>query len=357
MALLNTDIAYGTLAPRTSSSEFISFTGITQNVDGTATLTGVTRGLAKKDPFTTSATFKLPHSGQSVFIISDAPQLFNKYSVLQNAETITGLKTFPGGGNANAPVSGTVYAAPTNDLEYASKKYVDGVAIAGSPDATLTVKGLVEIGTTAEINAGTSLGGTGASLAVRPDQLAASIYGLQLPSSVQKASMDNGGLSPTGTVIAYAGASAPTGWLLCDASAVSRTTYAALFAIVSTTYGVGNGTTTFNVPDMRGRIPVGVGTGTGGGASGTGLPSGGSALTVVSRASWKGEETHVLIVGELAAHTHTVPFTSGGGLSTTHIQANNGTPTVGNETSGSTGSDTAHNNIQPVLGVNFLIKT
>lgn len=94
MANMNTDIAYGTIAPRTSSSEFISFTGITQNADGTATLTGVTRGLQKKYPFTSSATFKLPHSGQSIFILSDAPQLFNKYSVIENDETITGEKTF-----------------------------------------------------------------------------------------------------------------------------------------------------------------------------------------------------------------------------------------------------------------------
>lgn len=189
MALLNTDIAYGTIGPKTSSSEFISFTGITQNGDGTATLTGVTRGLAKKYPFTSSATFQLPHSGQSVFILSDMPQVFVKYISLENAEMITGKKTFPGGGNASAPVSGTVYAVPTADLEYASKKYVDDTAVSGAPDASLTVKGLVEIATTSEINAGTATGGTGASIAVRPDQLTASVYGLQLPSSGQKSAL------------------------------------------------------------------------------------------------------------------------------------------------------------------------
>jgi len=94
MALLNTDIVYGTIAPKTSSSEFISFTGITQNSNGTATLTGVTRGLAKKYPFTSSATFKLPHAGQSQFIISDAPQVFEKYAAKDNDETITGTWTF-----------------------------------------------------------------------------------------------------------------------------------------------------------------------------------------------------------------------------------------------------------------------
>jgi len=65
---------------------------------------------------------------------------------------------------------------------------------------------------------------------------------------------------PPGTLFAFAATSPPTGYLLCDGSAVSRTTYADLFAAISTTYGVGNGTTTFNVPDLQGRTAVGVGT-------------------------------------------------------------------------------------------------
>jgi len=67
-------------------------------------------------------------------------------------------------------------------------------------------------------------------------------------------------IMPSGIVAPYAGASAPSGWLLCDGAAVSRTTYAALFAVLSTTFGVGDGSTTFNVPDMRETAPVGVGT-------------------------------------------------------------------------------------------------
>ena len=189
MSLMNTSVAFGTIAPKTTQSEFISFTGITQNADGTATLTGVTRGLDRTYPLTTNATFKLPHAGASQFIISDAPQVFNKYSVIENAETITGLKTFPGGGDPAAPVSGTIYAAPTNSLEYASKGYVDATAVAGAPDATQTVKGIVEIATTTEINSGAATGGTGASVVTRPQELQSSIYGLQLPTSGEKASL------------------------------------------------------------------------------------------------------------------------------------------------------------------------
>ncbi len=94
MALLDTQIVFATIAPKTTSSEFISFTGITQNANGTATLTGVTRGLSKKSPFTTDSTYKLPHSGQSQFIISDAPQVFYEYAAKNNDETITGQWTF-----------------------------------------------------------------------------------------------------------------------------------------------------------------------------------------------------------------------------------------------------------------------
>lgn len=69
-----------------------------------------------------------------------------------------------------------------------------------------------------------------------------------------------GRLVPTGAVIPYAASAAPGGWLTCDGAAVSRTTYAKLFGVVGTTYGTGDGSTTFNVPDMQGRMPVGKGT-------------------------------------------------------------------------------------------------
>ena len=64
---------------------------------------------------------------------------------------------------------------------------------------------------------------------------------------------------PAGMVAPYAGSTAPTGWLLCDGTAVSRSTYAALFAAIGTTYGSGDGSTTFNVPDTRGIFISGVG--------------------------------------------------------------------------------------------------
>lgn len=64
-------------------------------------------------------------------------------------------------------------------------------------------------------------------------------------------------VSPTGTVVPYTAATAPTGWLLCDGSAISRATYSTLFGVISTTYGSGDGSTTFNLPDLRGRVIAG----------------------------------------------------------------------------------------------------
>lgn len=63
--------------------------------------------------------------------------------------------------------------------------------------------------------------------------------------------------TPVGSISLFAGTTAPNGWLICDGSAVSRTTYANLFSVIGTTYGTGDGSTTFNIPDLQGRVPVG----------------------------------------------------------------------------------------------------
>lgn len=97
---------------------------------------------------------------------------------------------------------------------------------------------------------------------------------------------------PSGSVQMFAGATAPSGWLLCNGQAVSRTTYARLFAAIGTTWGTGNGSSTFNVPDMRGRAPLGAGTGTG--------------LTARTLGAKGGAEAHTLTEAQLAAHDH--PF-------------------------------------------------
>lgn len=66
--------------------------------------------------------------------------------------------------------------------------------------------------------------------------------------------------TPVGSISLFAGSTAPNGWLICDGSAVSRTTYADLFSVIGTTYGTGDGSTTFNIPNLKGKVPVGLNT-------------------------------------------------------------------------------------------------
>ena len=101
-----------------------------------------------------------------------------------------------------------------------------------------------------------------------------------------KVYQDSSLLMPIGAVMPFAAAAAPGGYLLCNGSAVSRTLYADLFAVIGTTYGVGDGSTTFNLPDLRGRMILGV--------------SGSHAL-----ASTAGSETVSIGVANLPPHTHT----------------------------------------------------
>lgn len=159
---------------------------------------------------------------------------------------------------------------------------------------------------------------------------------------------------PTGAIMPYAAATAPTGWLLCYGQAVSRTTYAALFALVGTTYGAGDGSTTFNVPDLRGRVPAGQDNM--GGTAANRITAAGSGITGTTLGASGGAETHTLVNAQLSSHTHSVSNTlisgSSGTLSnTTLLRA------VGNTTSGTAGSGNAHNNTQPTIITTYIIKT
>lgn len=227
----------------------------------------------------------------------------------------------------------TLHAAPTANMHAATKKYVDDkMAASGSGDMLKSVYDTNEDGVVDKAETVPWSGVTGkpstfppsththtknqitdfpASLK-NPNALTISLNGTSqgaydgsaaksinitaagvgaLPSEGTAADANKlGGHSPqwwmpTGMVVPYAGAVAPDGWLLCQGQAVSRTTYAQLFSVIGTTYGSGDGSTTFNLPDMRGRVAVG------------------------SDANWgcaakRGETAHTQLLTEMAEHYH-----------------------------------------------------
>jgi microcystin-dependent protein len=103
---------------------------------------------------------------------------------------------------------------------------------------------------------------------------------------------------PAGTVVAYAGSAAPTGWLVCNGAAVSRTTYAALFAAIGTAFGPGDGSTTFNLPDLRGEFVRGW-------DAGRGVDP--SRVFGSAQGSQNLAHTHTASTDTAGAHTHTTP--------------------------------------------------
>jgi microcystin-dependent protein len=370
-------IGYGTIEPGNGTQEEqISFSGITQNADGTATLTGVKHVLFKT-PFTETSGMTITHPGSVTFIISN-----------------------------------------TSGFENAIYTYINNAVASGGVPATRTQQGITALsvdpavlGTPIAIGANNTLSGTAAS-GTNP--------------VVDQASIST--ITPPGMVSPYAGSSAPTGWLLCDGSSVSTTTYASLFAVVAYTYG-GSGAT-FKLPDLRARTPIGIGAVTkiatfasrsGNVITITGLsnttsnefqtgqavlysaPSGamtgltdnttyyvirtgnltfslattlanaqnGTAISLSSDGTGTqtftlalstrtlgetgGEEAHAMSSTELLAHTHTVY--SGNNAGSNNYAASKDTAQQVPQVSTSTGGNSAMNNMQPFLGINYIIKT
>jgi microcystin-dependent protein len=159
-----------------------------------------------------------------------------------------------------------------------------------------------------------------------------------------------GGAVPTGTISPYAGSAAPTGYLLCQGQSVSRSTYATLFAVCGVTYGVGDGSTTFNLPNLKGRLPVG-------------LDTGQTEFNALNASG--GAKTHTLTIAEMPMHQHAIRSLVNAADSTHGHSRTDGVAVAPNNSASETyepvttvqGSTAPHNNLQPYLTVNFIIKT
>lgn len=183
---------------------------------------------------------------------------------------------------------------------------------------------------------------------------------------------------PVGSVVDYVGTTAPSGWLLCYGQAVSRTTYAVLFAVIGTTFGTGDGSTTFNLPDFRGRVAAGKDNM--GGTAASRLTTAKGGVDGATLGSAGGVEEHTLTTAQIPAHTHTGTTGSSGNHSHTvsYVERGDGfgsSPAMSSATGAETkatstsgahthdfttasggGTGGAHPNVQPTIVMNKIIK-
>ncbi len=167
--------------------------------------------------------------------------------------------------------------------------------------------------------------------------------------------------SEVGAIKPWGKSTAPAGYLLCDGTAVSRTTYADLFAIISTTYGAGDGSTTFNVPNLQGKMPQGYDGGSSYDLADTG---GANTVTVAVTDNQSVSSTDTLAVSvtgsisntslstaQLASHGHGLPLPGSWSPSVTWGWTGGGNKNISSSgTSYSAGSGTGHNHSHTLSG-------
>jgi len=179
----------------------------------------------------------------------------------------------------------------------------------------------------------------------------------------------NGG-TITGEVKMWATGTAPTGYLMCDGSLVSRTTYALLYAVIGDTFGAGDGSTTFKLPSFRDRMPIGAG------ATYSANTTGGSADAVVVSHTHSASHGLTFVGDALGVHSHSTQLSGSGSVNssssigaglvsnfsasigTSSVSAGTPTGTIsGSVTNASTGVAATNANLPPYIGIHFIIRT
>lgn len=273
------------------------------------------------------------------------------------------------------PRSNGVYSLPPGYLATTGQTILASQHNPPLEDIATALTGSLPRDGSAPMQANLPMGGfkaTGASNGTANDDLAT--YG-QLLS-----------MFPLGVPLDYLGTTAPAGWIFCYGQAISRTTYAALFAVLGTTYGTGDGSTTFNIPDFRGRVSAGKDDMGGTAANRLATQVSGATLGAAG-----GFETHILTVPQMPAHEHqgqtslngshfhlqgysaftgntsrygetvtaeTTIFDGSTSSSSNRALNTSSAPDHSHSfTTSTVGGGTAHNNVQPTLILNKIIRT
>ena len=265
------------------------------------------------------------------------------YTATVYASTVAGNTTAAGTGVA-IPASRTVIIRCDGTNIIDQLDYISG---------NLTVGGNQAVTGTLAVTGTSTFTGSAAFSGVPTAPTAASGTNTTQIATTAFVSSAAGAAVPTGTLSMWPTATAPSGYLLCNGAAVSRTTYAGLFAVVGITFGAGDTTTTFNLPDYRDRMPIGAGT------TYVAASTGGSANAIVV------SHTHAATVTD-PGHFHTMGGVNGN-FSSGPLAAMNSSPgdtrnststittgiSVSNSTAGSSGTNA---NLPPYLGIYFIIK-
>lgn len=236
-------------------------------------------------------------------------------------------------------------------LDYSMRK-ISIVILKGTPAATPEIPAITRDGTYYDlglaviyIRAGalavsdSDITDTRSDSAVCGGVLARTAEKLALDGKADKSEID--GLTNVGDIKITACASAPQKWLICNGAIISRSKYAALFSAIGTTYGVGDGSTTFNIPNLSGKVVVGI-------------DESDSDFSATGKTG--GEKLHELTVGEMPSHSHSGKVIMNAG-DDYGLEVSDQGGAVRTYQTGNTGDGVPHNNIQPYMALNYIIYT
>ena len=331
------DVGFATIEPGVpKKEENVSFTGITQNANGTAVLTGVLRGLLPVYPYSASSSLAIAHSGGVMLIISNSGAFYNQFAIANNTTTVQANWTFNSSSIPRFTSDTTNAQIAANGQNLVNYNTLASTSFVGAVNADLTHAGLVQLGTTAQIASGTSLGSTGASLFA-----SGGLYGSSSTARIQIPVTDSNGKLDKNFINTSANYTFTGSNTLASTTFTATTTFLGMVdlssAVVSSTMGnrvVFTASSIWTVPTGTTNIFLTMIGGGGGGASGDSVGScggggGGGAGSILRLATSTTPGTTITI---------TVGNGGAGGTTATSTAGSNGTASTVNTISAGGGN-------------------